>query len=101
MSAWLLTVKVILDKGRTVYEFPRDENLKQQWLIQIKCRNIQSIQHARMNHAYCIHLNPVWKKIMLFVNELGLPVLESSARVSKFYAPTDSEHKFNKREIKN
>ena len=41
------------------------------------------------------------KYSILTVNELGPPVLESSARISKFYAPTDSEHKFNKREIKN
>ena len=26
------------------YKFPRDENLKQQWLIKIKRRNIQPIQ---------------------------------------------------------
>ena len=35
------------------------------WLLKIKCRNIQSIQHARMNHAYCAGLNPGWKKIRL------------------------------------
>ena len=35
------------------------------------------------------------------LNELGAPVLESSARISKCYAPTDSEHKFNKTEIEN
>ena len=124
----------------------------------IKCRNIQSIQQARTNHAYCVGLNPVWKKMrfqlvlnktfcnnpqplthrqaeqrqrtkinktmlsaphrfstqslqyqnwntnkyfILTVNELGLPVLESSAKISKFYAPADSEHKFNKTEIEN
>ena len=27
--------------------------------------------------------------------------MESSARISKFYAPPDSEHKFNKTEIEN
>ena len=115
-----------------------------------------------MNHAYCVGLNPGWKKMrfqlvlnktfctnpqplthrqvkqrqrtkinktmlsapslsphrfstqslqyqnwnankysILTVNELGPPVLESSARISKFYAPTDSEHKFNKTEIEN
>ena len=41
------------------------------------------------------------KYSILTVNELGLPVLEPSARISKFYAPTDSEHKFNKTEIEN
>ena len=41
------------------------------------------------------------KYSILTANELGPPVLESSARISKFYAPTDSEHKFNKTEIEN
>ena len=132
-----------------------------QWLMKIKCRNIQSIQQARMNHVYYLGLNPGWKKMrfqlalnktfcpypqpltcqkvkqpqrtkinktklsapslplhqfstqssqyqnwnannysILTVNELGPPVLKSSAIVSKFYAPTDSEQKFNKTEIK-
>ena len=35
------------------------------------------------------------------VNQPGLPVPKSSTRISTFYAPTDSEHKFNKTEIKN
>ena len=38
---------------------------------------------------------------ILTVNKLGPPVLESSARISKFYASTDSEHKFNETEIEN
>ena len=98
------------------------------------------MQQARMNHAYCVDLNPCWKKTRfqlalnetfcpnqqplppphrfstqslqyenlntnkystVTVNGLGPPVLESSARISKFYAPTDSEHKFNKTEIEN
>ena len=33
--------------------------------------------------------------------ELGPPVLKSLSRISKFYIPTDSEHKFNKKEIEN
>ena len=37
----------------------------------------------------------------LTVNEIGLPVLESSAGISNFYARTDSKHKFNKTEIEN
>ena len=47
--------KVIVDKRRPkfLFKFPRDENRKQQWLIKIKRRNIQSIQHVRMCHAYC------------------------------------------------
>ena len=40
------------------------------------------------------------KYSILTVNELGPLVLEFSARISKFHAPTDSEHKFNKMEIK-
>ena len=34
-----------------------------QWLMKIKCRNIQSIQQARMNHVYYLGLNPGWKKM--------------------------------------
>ena len=41
------------------------------------------------------------KYVILTVNELGSPVLESSARILKFYTPTDSEHKFNKTETEN
>ena len=38
---WKYMVKVILDKGNLrFYKFPRDENLKQQWLIKIKRINI-------------------------------------------------------------
>ena len=33
--------------------------------------------------------------------ELGLPVWKASTRISKFYAHTDSEHKFNKTGIEN
>ena len=36
------------------------------------------------------------KYAILTVNELGQPVLECSAKILKFYAPTDSEHKFDK-----
>ena len=115
-----------------------------------------------MNHAYCVGINPSWKKMrfqlaqnktfcpnpqpfshqqvkqlqrtkinktilsapflpphrfstqslqcqnwnankyfIVIVHELGPPVLESSARVSKFYAPTDSKHKFDKTEMEN
>ena len=38
---------------------------------------------------------------LLTVIELGPPVLESSTRISKFYDPTDSEHKFHKTRIEN
>ena len=33
--------------------------------------------------------------------KLGLLLLESLTRISKLYAPTDSEHKLHKREIEN
>ena len=46
--------------GLSFYPFPREENLKQQWLIKIKCRNIQLTQHARMGHAYCFSLIKSW-----------------------------------------
>ena len=41
------------------------------------------------------------KYSILTINELGPPVLESLTRISKFYAPAGSEHKFNKTEIEN
>ena len=46
------------------YKSLKEENLKPQWLIKIKRRNIQ-IQYAKYNmcHAYCFSLNPVWKKM--------------------------------------
>ena len=52
----------------------------------------QSLQYENLNTN---------KYSTVTVNGLGPPVLESSARISKFYAPTDSEHKFNKTEIEN
>ena len=33
--------------------------------------------------------------------KLGQPVSESSTKISKFHAPTDSEHKFHKARIEN
>ena len=54
--------------------------------------SIQSLQYQNWN---------AYKYSILTVNELGLPLLESPSRISKVYAPTDSEHKFNKTEIKN
>ena len=54
LSAWSLTVKMIVDKGRPKFcKFPREENLKHEWFIKIKRRNIQSIQHVRISHTYC------------------------------------------------
>ena len=41
------------------------------------------------------------KYSILTVNELGAPVLVSSAGISKFDAPTGFEHRFNKTEIEN
>ena len=35
------------------------------------------------------------------INEFGPPVLESSTKISKFHAPTDSEPKFHKERIEN
>ena len=34
------------------YKFPRNENLKQKWLLKIKRSNIQSMQHARICHLH-------------------------------------------------
>ena len=48
------------------------------------------------------HKYQIWKAntySILTVIELGLPVLESSTRISKFYNPTNSEPKFRKTRI--
>ena len=57
----------LIREGLNVYEFPREENLKQQWLIKIKCRNIQSIEQARINLG--------WKKLwfQLVLNKTFCP----------------------------
>ena len=41
------------------------------------------------------------KYYILTVIELGLSEWESSTSITKRYAPTDSEHKFNKTKIEN
>ena len=46
-----------------------------------------------------IRIEKAKKYSILTVNELEPPVLDFSARISKFYAPTDSEYKFNKTEL--
>ena len=50
-----------LKEGLSFCKYPKEENLKQQCLIKIKCRNIQSIRNARMCNAYFFGLNPGWK----------------------------------------
>ena len=41
-----------LGKAISFYKFPRNENLKQQWLLKIKRSNIQSMQHVRKSHLH-------------------------------------------------
>ena len=38
-------------EGINFHKFQKEENLKQQWLIKIKRRNIQLIKNARMCHT--------------------------------------------------
>ena len=40
-----------------------------------KRKNIQSIQHARMIHVYCVSLNPGWEKMrfQLVLNKTFCP----------------------------
>ena len=92
LPAWLLTVKVILE-GLSFHKFPKDENLKQQWLIKIKRRNIQSIQDAWMCHAYCFGLNPGWKPLTerrlkhrqrIKINQTILSTFPTSVSYKKF-----------------
>ena len=39
-------------KAISFYKFPRNENLKQKCLLEIKRSNIQSMQHARICHLH-------------------------------------------------
>ena len=39
-------------KAISFYKFPRNWNLKQQWLLKIKCSNIQTMQHTRIFHLH-------------------------------------------------
>ena len=40
-------------------------------------------------------------KSVMMVNDCWLAFMLSAASISKFYAPTDSEHRFNKMGIEN
>ena len=65
-------------KGLSFYKFPVDENLKKQWLIKIKRKNIQSMKHARICHLHfeedCFKRDlQVWKcfcSIAVFLSHL-------------------------------
>ena len=48
----MLTVKIIVDLGKPKFLKLPSKNLKQQWLMKLKRRKIQSIYYARMCH-YC------------------------------------------------
>ena len=48
LSAWLLTVKVVLDKERPTFLYiSKGRKPKQKWKQKMKRRNIQSMQHTR------------------------------------------------------
>ena len=54
-------------KGQIFNKFLKDQNLKEQWLIKIKRRNIKLIQFVGMCHAYCFGFNPIRKKYTISV----------------------------------
>ena len=56
-------VGALFDNARILKTKLLFHEMKQQWFIKVKSRNIQSIQHARMCHAYCIGLSPGWKRM--------------------------------------
>ena len=64
-----------------IYKFPREENQKQQCLMKIKRRNIQSIQYVRMRQTYYHGLNSTWEKIrfQLALNKTFFPTPKPSA----------------------
>ena len=80
------------------------KNKMQKYSVDATTQNELSLMRRLKSRLEKDEISAVWnanKYSILTVNELGSTVLESSARISKFYAPTDSEHKFNKTEIKN
>ena len=52
-----------LREGLNFYKFTKEENLKQQWVINEITQNIQSIKHSRMCHAYCFGSHPRSEKM--------------------------------------
>ena len=75
----LKQINILRDKGRTkCLWISNGKNVKQQWLIKIKRRNIQSIQQARISQAYCIGLNSGWKmmRFQLALNKTFCPSLQ-------------------------
>ena len=56
-------------KAISFYKFPKNENLKQQWLLKIKRVNIQLMQHARICH---LHFEPDCFKHNLQVRKYSL-----------------------------
>ena len=83
------------------------------------CPTPQPLTHRQLKHHQRTKINKTmlshrlstqssqyqnWKSnkySILTVIELGPPVSEYSTRISKFYAPTNSKHKFNKTDIEN
>ena len=108
-----LTVEIVLAKRKTslITVFP-------QLLETFECERFNwdkawKKENMNQNNAFCPPLigfstqssqYQIWKANMysiLTVIELGPPVSKSSTWISKFYDPTDSEHEFYERKIKN
>ena len=108
-----LTVEIVLAKRKTslITVFP-------QLLETFECERFNwdkawKKENMNQNNAFCLPLigfstqssqYQIWKGNMysiLTVIELGPPVSKSSTWISKFYDPTDSEHEFYERKIKN
>ena len=54
LSAWLLSVKVMVDKGRPKFLYiSKEQKSVLAMAHRLKRRNILPIQHVRMCHAYC------------------------------------------------
>ena len=54
LSAWLLSVKVMVDKGRPKFLYiSKEQKSVLAMAHRLKRRNIPLIQHVRICHAYC------------------------------------------------
>ena len=80
------------------------EGLTERMLERARIKRMLSVSHSSA-FSHKVHNTRFEKQIRIIPSlmapiELGPPVLKYSTRISKFYDPNDSEHKFDKTRIK-
>ena len=72
---------------------------REKWLAQIFRKYLTERKPERIRTKVKVMLSA--SPSLVFSHKLGPLVSEPSTRISKFYDPTDSEHKFHKARIEN